>query len=438
MNILDLIEKKKNKQTLQREEIEFIVSGYTSGIIPDYQMSAWLMAVCLCGMDREEIFCLTNAMAKSGEFLDLSHIGGIKADKHSSGGVGDKTTPIVASIVSACGVKMAKMSGRGLGHTGGTIDKLESICGFRTDFSMTDITQITNDIGCYLGGQTAKLAPADKRIYALRDVTATVNSIPLIASSIMSKKIASGSDVLVLDVKVGSGAFMKSVDDARELAKIMTQIGHDAGINTTAVVTDMNEPLGYAVGNALEIQEVISILKNSHEQDNLVQLCIILSAHILLLSGKASSYEDGYKQAKEILAAKKAYDQFVKIVKMQGGDIKILDDVSLFGKPKYKRDIVSSVSGYVNTIDCEKIGHASVVCGAGRLKKDDVIDICSGLIIHKKCGDYVQSGEKLVTVYTEKENMIDEVTKQILSAYEISDKQTTKNPTIYETVTHDN
>lgn len=435
MNMIDIIEKKKQKQTLTDEEIGFFVNGYTLGEIADYQVSALLMAICLNGMEQQEIFALTKYMAASGTHLDLSSIEGIKADKHSSGGVGDKTTPIVAAVVGACGVKMAKMSGKGLGFTGGTADKLLSFTGFRNDYSIPDMINIVKKVGVCLGGQTETLAPADKKLYALRDVTGTVDSIPLIASSIMSKKLVSGADVLILDVKTGDGALMKSVEEAILLADLMVDIGNQAGIQTCAVVTDMNEPLGHAVGNALEMREVIQILKNQENDDRLYQLCILLSAWILFLSGKVSKPEEGEEMARETISSGKALAKFYEIIDAQGGDIRMIDDDSLFPHTIYQKDIISQTNGYVMRIECEKIGRMSVLCGAGRMRKDDKIDYGSGIVLHKKCMDFVSAGEKLATIYTNYGDRLTEIEQGVASAYHIGQRVPETKPLVYRTIT---
>lgn len=435
MTIIDVLEKKKQGKQLTDEEIQFFVKGYTNGTIMDYQASALLMAICIKGMCADEIYAMTREIALSGDSLDLSQISGIKADKHSSGGVGDKTTPVVASIVAACGVKMAKMSGRGLGYTGGTVDKMESIPGFRTDFSLKEIISQVNHIGVYLGGQTQSLAPADKKLYALRDVTATVESIPLIASSIMSKKIVSGADVLVLDVKAGNGALMKSVEDAVSLAKLMVQIGNAANIKTTAVVTDMNEPLGYAVGNALEIREVIDLLNNRQSDVRLRQLCLSLAAHILCQAGMCSVFEQAYETAEEALRSGKAMRIFRGLIEAQGGNSAVTEDASLLPQAKYTAEVKAEQDGFIERIDCGMIGKMSVLCGAGRLRKEDTVDYGAGIVLHKKCADRVCKGDVCATVYTEKKELLNEIVRGIQSAYHIDAQEAKKEPLIYITVT---
>lgn len=434
MNIIEIIEKKKMGLELNDKEICFFIDGCVSGVIADYQTSALLMAICINGMTKQEIFSMTKHMAHSGRCLEWSEINGIIADKHSSGGVGDKTTPVVVSIVTSCGVKMVKMSGKGLGFTGGTIDKLSAITNFKTDYAINDINNIVNNIGAYMGGQTHDLAPADKKLYAMRDVTGTVNSIPLIASSIMSKKIAAGANVLVLDVKAGGGAFMKNVDEAQKLAELMVDVGDNAGIKTCAVVTDMSEPLGYAVGNALEIKEIIEILKGDCKDKKLYNLCVILSAHILVLSGKTENFDDGYHMAEKALDSGRAFKQFCSIVEAQGGDVRLIEDSSLFSCAKFIGKIISEKSGYIQSIDCEKIGKMSLLSGAGRIRAEDDIDYSSGVVLHKKCGDKVYVGEEIAEYHTNRLECIEELKKGIAGAYCIGEEKPENIPLVYKTI----
>jgi len=422
MRMYDIIEKKKQNIELSKEEIDWLISNYTNSNICDYQMSAFLMAVYFNGMTEDEIFNMTMAMANSGDVLDLSLINGIKVDKHSTGGVGDKTTLIIAPIVAACGGKVAKMSGKGLGFTGGTIDKLESIEGFKTNISIDEFIRNVNDIGVSVVGQTGNLTPADKKIYALRDVTATVDSIPLIAASIMSKKIAAGSDAILLDVKVGSGAFMKDIDKAYELADTMINIGKKANKKVSALITNMDEPLGYAIGNALEVEEAIQVLKGKVKGD-LYEVCIELASHMLFMSERGS-LEECKGMAVEAIKSNKAYEKFCEMVKRQNGTIKE------FEKAKYRHDVIASKKGYVNKIVCSECGRASVVLEAGRENKDSIIDYQAGIIIDKKLGDKVDVGDRLATIYTNNESKIEIAEKIIKDAFTILPEKVEKKPII--------
>ena len=412
MRIYDLITKKKHKQALTDAEIEYMIHGYVAGTIPDYQMSAMLMAIWFSGMDDHETTELTKVMARSGDQIDLSAIAGKKVDKHSTGGVGDKTTLIVAPIVAACGGRVAKMSGRGLGHTGGTVDKLESIPGFRTVLSREEFFDTVNHCGVALIGQSGNLAPADKKLYALRDVTATVDSIPLIASSIMSKKLAAGSDCIVLDVK--TGAFMKTIDDAIKLAETMVAIGEGAGRRTAALITDMDVPLGYAIGNSIEVMEAMDVLKGRGPAD-LAHVSLSLAENMLYLVGKGTLAECSALAEKSI-ADGTAFETFCTMVRAQGGDDRVLRDYDLFPKAPYTRDIVAQESGYIVKQNAEALGECSVVLGAGRETKDSVIDASAGIILHKKYGDFVREGESLATLYTSKQDALDEAEKMYRAA----------------------
>ena len=380
MRMFDIISKKKYGEVLSKEEIDYVIKGYTEGTIPDYQMSALLMAIYFKGMTYEETSLMTLAMADSGDRLDLSGIDGINVDKHSTGGVGDKTTLILAPIVAACGGKVAKMSGRGLGNTGGTIDKLESIPGFRTALTEEEFIKNVNETGLALTGQTGNLAPADKKIYALRDVTASVDSIPLIASSIMSKKIASGADAIVLDVKVGNGAFMKNMQDAEKLAKQMVMIGTNSGRNTIAVISDMNEPLGYAVGNALEVKEAVDTLKGRGPED-VVELCLELGAQMLIASEITDDRQAAVDMLKKSIEDGSAYAKFAEFVKRQGGDVSVLDDCDSIINASYIVNVVSENSGYVSSIQSELIGETAMILGGGRQNKGDDIDHSVGVVL---------------------------------------------------------
>jgi len=413
----DIIVKKRDGYPLAKAEIDFFVHGYANGEIPDYQASALLMAIYFQGMDDEESAHLTMAMARSGDMLDLSEIDGVKVDKHSSGGVGDKTTLCLIPLVASCGVPIPKMSGRGLGHTGGTIDKLEAIEGFNVEMTKEQFIRQVNDIGLAIIGQSENLAPADKKLYSLRDVTATVNSIPLIASSIMSKKIASGADKIVLDVKVGSGAFMKDVNSARKLAKTMVEIGKNVGKETVALLTNMDEPLGFAIGNALEVKEAILALKGEGPKD-LTELMLELGAHMVVLGEKADSLEEAKAMLKTNIENKKALQYFKRLVEAQGGNAEVIDTLS-FKEATYQIDVFAKEAGYVAEIAADELGRASMLLGAGRRTKDDVIDLSVGLYLHKKVGDRVTKGEVLCTIHANDEN-IRHIKKIIENSIQIS------------------
>lgn len=406
MRMYDLIEKKRDGYELDKEEIEYIISEYTNGNIPDYQMSAFLMAVYFKGMNHLETLNLTLAMRNSGDILDLSGIEGIKVDKHSTGGVGDKTTLVVAPMVAACGVPVAKMSGRGLGHTGGTIDKLESFEGYNTIIPTDEFISNVNSIKIAIVGQTANLAPADKKIYALRDVTATVDNISLIASSIMSKKLASGADAIVLDVKTGSGAFMKEEKDAIKLAQEMVGIGNGAGKETVAVITDMDQPLGCAVGNALEVKEAIEAL-NGKGPDDLMELCYVLGSYMLVAAKKAENTEYARRMLEKVIEDKSAFNKFGELISAQGGDAGILNEPDRLLKATIVMEIPSDNSGFVEKIDTSDIGRAVLMLGGGRETKESETDLSVGVILHKKVGDKVEEGDILATIYA---NDLDKLT----------------------------
>ena len=421
MRAVDVIEKKRNGYELTKEEIEFMVNGFTKGdTVADYQMSAFNMAVYFRGMTDQEATYMTHAMLRSGDVLDLSRIKGVKVDKHSTGGVGDKTSLVVGPIVASLGAKFAKMSGRGLGHTGGTLDKLESIPGYSISLTEEEFINQVNEIGIALIGQTADLAPADKKLYALRDVTATVESIPLIASSIMSKKLASGADVISLDVKVGSGAFMKNVDDATKLATLMVSIGKLSGKKMSAELTNMDEPLGLAVGNSLEVIEAINTLKGCGPKD-FENLCVDVCAELLYDAELVSSLEEGKKKSKEQIDNGKGFETFVKWIKAQGGDVSYVMDTNKFPKAKYVVEVKSNKSGYISKIDALAIGHASMCLGGGRAKLGDTIDHAVGVVLTKKVGQPIEKGEVLAYLHSNTEN-IDAVSKTVLVAFTISDE----------------
>lgn len=428
MNAVELIRKKRNGQTLSEEEIDFLIQGYTRGDIPDYQLAAWAMAVCFQGMSEQETADLTMAMVDSGEKIDLSAIKGIKVDKHSTGGVGDKTTLVLAPLVAAAGVPVAKMSGRGLGHTGGTIDKLEAIKGFKVELSSERFIRQVQEIGLALNAQTVDLTPADKKLYALRDVTATVDSIPLIASSIMSKKIATGSDAIVLDVKTGNGAFMKKEADALALAQTMVSIGRLVQRNTVAVISDMSQPLGCAVGNSLEVKEAIQTLQGQGP-DDLTELTLTLGAQMLLLSGIASTEQSARKQLLSCLRDGKALAKLKQWVASQGGDAEQIDQPELLPAAPFRQVITAEKSGWIRQIDTEEIGLGAMRLGAGRATKEASIDHAVGLILHKKVGDSVKEGENLLTLHLRHQEEDREVISRLQRAIQIS-SEPVKPPTL--------
>ena len=398
MRMVDLIEKKRDGTALSDAEIRFIISGFTDGSIPDYQMAAFAMAVFFRGMNDHETAVLTDAMMHSGDTIDLSRFGDKSVDKHSTGGVGDKTTLIVAPIVATLGGKMAKMSGRGLGHTGGTVDKLESIPGFHTTLSADDFMHQVEQVGVAVIGQSGNLTPADKKLYALRDVTATVDSLPLIISSIMSKKLAAGSHSIVLDVKIGSGAFMKTLDDGRKLAEGMVSIGKACGRNVTAVMTNMDIPLGHYIGNALEVMEAVQVLRGEGCAD-LRAVCVELASNMLML---CNGWDEAAARARveDAIASGAAFETMKKWIAAQGGDARALEDFSLLPQASVVYEVKAPRSGYIRAMDTQKVGEASAVLGAGRQKKEDVIDYAAGIVLSKKTGDYVEAGETLATLYT--------------------------------------
>ncbi|MGH4051792.1 MAG: pyrimidine-nucleoside phosphorylase [Clostridium sp.] len=434
MRMYDLIMKKRDAGELTTEEINFFVHGYTMGTIPDYQVSALLMAIYFQKMNERETTNLTMAMVNSGETINLSKIKGIKVDKHSTGGVGDTTTLILGPIVAAAGVPVAKMSGRGLGHTGGTIDKLESFEGFSTSMSIEKFMKNVNEVKIAIGGQTTDLAPADKMLYSLRDVTATVDNISLIASSIMSKKIASGADAIVLDIKTGSGAFMKNEDDAFELAREMVEIGTNVGRNTIGVITDMDQPLGYAVGNSLEVKEAISTLKGEGPED-LTELCLTLGSHMLVLGEKAKNVEEAREILKDIIKSGKGIQKLKDLVIAQGGDPAYVDDQSMFPVPAMVEPVISMCTGYVKAIKADDIGMAALNLGAGRETKESIIDLSVGIVLHKKIGDFVKMGEAIATIYASDVSKQKSSEKMVLEAYEIVEEKTVANPLIKGIVT---
>ena len=432
MRVYDLIYKKRQGEVLEREEIRFLIDGYTDGSIPDYQIAAWAMAVFFQGMNDREIADLTMAMAASGDQINLSPIRGFKVDKHSSGGVGDTTTLVLAPLVSAAGVPVAKLSGRGLGHTGGTIDKLESIPGFRTDLSLAEFIENVNQIGVAVAGQTADLTPADKKLYSLRDVTATVDSIPLIASSIMSKKIAGGADGIVLDVKTGDGAFMEKVEEAEKLARTMVEIGKHLERQTIAVITDMSQPLGYAIGNALEVKEAIATLQGRGPAD-LTELSLLLGANMLLLAGRTGSYQEGYDLLQELLETGAALEQFARLIRAQGGEAGIIDDVNKLPQARFNYPVTAGEEGYISAIRTRELGLLSVEIGGGRARKDDVIDQAVGFVLEKKVGDRVRPGDTLLVIHANTED-IGGIKERVRKAFLITPEKPEMNPLIHKTI----
>ncbi|MBC2117141.1 pyrimidine-nucleoside phosphorylase [Listeria booriae] len=419
MRMVDVISKKRDGKELTTEEIQFVVDGYTEGKIPDYQVSALAMAIFFQDMTDRERADLTMAMVNSGETIDLSAIEGIKVDKHSTGGVGDTTTLVLAPLVAALDVPVAKMSGRGLGHTGGTIDKLEAIEGFHVEITKDQFIDLVNRDKVAVIGQSGNLTPADKKLYALRDVTGTVNSIPLIASSIMSKKIAAGADAIVLDVKTGAGAFMKTDEDAENLAHAMVRIGNNVGRQTMAVISDMSQPLGFAIGNALEVQEAIDTLKGEGPED-LTELVLILGSQMVVLSKKAKDLDEARDMLKEVMANGKALAKFKDFLNNQGGDGSIVDDPGKLPQAEFKIDVPAKESGVVSEIVADEIGIAAMLLGAGRATKEDEIDLAVGIMLRKKVGDKVEAGEPLVTIYANKED-VKAVEEKIYANIKVSD-----------------
>ena len=429
MTMYEIIAKKRDGGKLTREEIEFFIEGYTKDAIRDYQASALLMAIFFRGLDEDETFWLTDAMRRSGETVDLSEIPGIKVDKHSTGGVGDKTTLIVAPLAAACGVPIAKMSGRGLGFTGGTVDKMESIPGFRTSLEPEEFLHVVNTAGMAVIGQTAHIAAADKKLYALRDVTATVDNMSLIASSIMSKKLASGSDAIVLDVKTGDGAFMEKREDAEALGALMVKMGQASGKKTIAAITDMNQPLGKAVGNSVEVIEAIETLKGRGPED-ITELALTLSGLMIYAGEKADTPEEGRAMAEEALKSGKALGVLAGFIEAQGGDPRVVEDYSLFPQAEIRRQAVAAEAGYVQKLEARAIGMASQHSGAGRAAKEDDIDLSAGILLHKKVGDPVEQGDILADVFGNDEAKVEAAVIEVLRAFHLGSEQPKKAPLI--------
>lgn len=432
MNPVEIIVKKRNGGKLSEDEIKFFINGFLEGKIPDYQMSVFLMTVYFNGMDPDEMVALTRIMLYSGEVLDLSHINGLKVDKHSTGGVGDKTSLVIAPIAAAARVKVPMISGRGLGHTGGTLDKLEAIPGFRTDLSKNDFIKIVDKVGACLIGQTKEIAPADKKIYALRDVTGTVESIPLICASIMSKKLAEGINGLVLDVKTGNGAFMKTLNDSENLAVNLKSISESFGVKTIAYITDMNQPLGNYVGNWLEVYESVKILRNE-VYNELTELCHLLAGTMIYLGGKSKDVDEGIHLSKELISNGKAYQKFLEIVESQSGDVSFIENLEKYPEPKYRIEVKSNRSGFISKIDSFLIGMLGIELGAGRMKYTDEIDPKAGFIFFKKVGDELKEGDLIAEIRTDKNNS-DYFLSKFLNSIEITDLKPEPLPLVYKTI----
>ena len=422
MNFLDIIQKKKENKALSEEEIKFFIENYVKGEIPDYQVSAFLMAVYFNKLNLDETYYLTKAMLDSGDRVDLSEVPGSKVDKHSTGGVGDTVTLVLGPLLASVGLVFAKMSGRGLGHTGGTLDKLESIPGFNINIGGKEFVEILKKSNIAVIGQTENIVPADKLLYALRDATATVDNVSLIASSILSKKIALGNDALVLDVKVGSGAFMKDIPSAVELSELMVNLGKKFGRNTKAIITSMNEPLGDAIGNSLEVIEAINILKGK-KSGHLKEIALRIGSKLMIMEGLAKTEDEARKVLEGKISDGSAIEKFKEMVELQGGDPSYIDDTDKFKKSSIIKDITSEETGFVKSIEAIEIGIASRDLGAGRHKKGDVLDLSAGIYLHKKVGDFVEKGEKIATIYTEKENEVEGAIDRIKAAYDFSDKR---------------
>lgn len=436
MRIYDIIRKKRDGHELSKEEINFFVEKYSKNEIPDYQASALLMAIYINKMNKQETVYLTEAMMNSGDVIDLSAIKGIKVDKHSTGGVGDKTTIALAPLVAACGAPVAKMSGRGLGHTGGTLDKLEAIPGFSIEMDAEKFINSVNEKNIAVCGQTATIAVADKKMYALRDVTATVDNISLIAASIMCKKLASGSNAILLDVKTGDGAFMKTLEDSFELAKAMVDIGCGMGRETIGMITNMDEPLGFAVGNSLEVIEAIETLKGNGPKD-FVMLCETLGAYMLVLAKVCESFEEGKKMIQDAISSGRALEKLKEFIENQGGDKRVVDDYELLPKSKNIVPIKSPKSGYISKIEAEEIGVSAMILGAGRETKEDELDLSAGIVLQKKVGDYVNEGDVLAYMHYNKEEKFEQAKERFINAYEIVDEKTQPKKLIYGVVTKD-
>ncbi len=433
MNTVEIIRKKRDKEKLTRDEISFLIKSVTKNKIPNYQFSAFLMAGYLNGFDKDETAALTFEMLHSGKVLDLSQIIGIKVDKHSTGGVGDKTSLIIAPIAAAAGVVVPMISGRGLGHTGGTLDKLESIPGFRTDLNIQRFKTVLQKHGVSLIGQTKEIAPADKIIYALRDVTATVESIPFITGSIMSKKLAEGTDALVFDVKTGNGAFMQTLKRSRELALSLNNTAKSFNKKVITFITDMNQPLGNFVGNWFEVYESIKILQGENVHD-LLELSLNLSGAMIFMGGKADSLDEGIEKSKELIKSGKAFDIFVKLVKAHGGDVAFIKNPEAYPKSKFSNDIIAEETGFLSEVDTYRVGVCASELGAGRLTMEDKIDPKAGIVVHKKIGDNVNKGDKVASIFTDRKNKINEISTKLCNAFKITSKKVKRNKLIYEII----
>ncbi|MBL0387561.1 pyrimidine-nucleoside phosphorylase [Tumebacillus sp. ITR2] len=434
MRMYDIIHKKRDGEALTQAEIDFVIKGFTDGSIPDYQMAALSMAIFLRGMSPEETAHLTLAMAASGDQIDLSQVQGVKVDKHSTGGVGDTTTLVLLPLVASVGVPVAKMSGRGLGHTGGTIDKLESIPGFSIERTKEQFIEQVNTKGAALMGQSGSIAPADKKLYALRDVTATVDCIPLISSSIMSKKIAAGADAIVLDVKTGEGAFMKTLDGSFALAEAMVNIGENVGRHTIGVISDMDQPLGFAIGNALEVQEAIDTLKG-HGPADLTELCLVLGSYMVVAAGGAATAEEAREKLTESLSSGRALETFKTFLRAQGGDASLVDEPTRLPQAAKKIPVTLPRTGFVSRIHAEEVGTSAMLLGAGRETKESEIDLAVGIVLHKKVGDRVEAGEAIATLYVNDERKVAEVTERLQAAYELSETEPPQHRLIFGVVT---
>ncbi|HYM77037.1 MAG TPA: thymidine phosphorylase [Candidatus Dormibacteraeota bacterium] len=430
---IDVIRKKRDGAELSRQEIEELVNAYTNGGIPDYQVAAWLMAVVLRGMSRPETAALTDAMLRSGEVLDLSSIRGKKVDKHSTGGVGDKTSLVLAPLAAAAGVTVPMISGRGLGHTGGTLDKLEAIPGFNVNLPVADFRRVLEVCGCAMIGQTAEIAPADRKLYALRDVTGTVESPYLICASIMSKKLAEGIDGLVLDVKTGSGAFMKNEKDAAFLAELMVETGERMGKDVVALITDMDQPLGKMIGNALEVVEVIEVLRGTGPED-LRDLCLELAGWMLRLAGVSQSVGEGKQLSAKLISSGEALEKFRQMVELQGGDPRVIDDAGKLPQAAHTMEVLSTKAGYLATMQCEQIGTACVILGGGRERKEDSVDPAVGIVLHRKVGERVGAGESLATVYYNAESRAERARQLVAGSCEIADAKPARRPLVHRVI----
>lgn len=436
MTVNEIIRKKRDGFPLTSEELKFIINGYVSGIIPDYQISSFFMATFFNGMNPEETAEFTRLMLHSGDIVDLSHVNGIKVDKHSTGGVGDKISLPLAPIVAACGVPVPMISGRGLGHTGGTLDKLESIPGFRTDLNIDEYKKVIAEIGLVMIGQTKEIAPADKKMYALRDVTSTVECIPLIAGSIMSKKLAEGIDALVLDVKTGRGAFMQTYERSVELAQALVGIGTSFGKETIGFITDMNQPLGYAIGNWIEVVESVECLKGRDVPD-VMELTYVLGGAMVMLGKKAGTLAEGIERCKEVVKNGKAYEKFLQLVKRQGGDISSIEKTASYPRSKYSQSITAQSAGFISSIDSLELGFAGIMLGAGRTKVDDVIDPKAGILLKKKAGDTVAVGETLAEIFTDRREFIERTAQRVKNAFSISATKPVQSPLVISVVDKD-